>query len=88
MAASALFHIDCPELIAHSLVEYKQIIKLIESRELRLELRTKIQKNTESKALFNTKNYTSIWERPLKPCTLDGKKENNPKIWRSNDNGN
>ena len=66
VAASALFHIDCPELIAHSFIEYKQIIKkLIESRELRSELRTKIQKNTESKALFNTKNYTSIWEKTL-----------------------
>ena len=66
MVASALFHIDCPELIAHSFIEYKQIIKkLIESRELRSELRTKIQKNTESKALFNTKNYTSIWEKTL-----------------------
>ena len=66
VAASALFHIDCPELIAHSFEEYKKIIKkLIESPELRTELRAKIQKNTEAKELFNTKKYTSIWEQTL-----------------------
>ena len=66
VAASALFHIDCPELIAHSFEEYKKIIKkLIESPELRTELRAKIQKNTEAKELFNTKKYTSIWEHTL-----------------------
>ncbi len=66
VAASALFHIDCPELIANSVVEYKQIIrKLIESPELRAELRIKIQENTEVKELFDTKKYTSIWEQTL-----------------------
>ena len=66
VAASALFHINCPELIANSFVEYKQIIKkLVENPKLRAELRVKIQKNAQAKELFNTKKYTSIWEQTL-----------------------
>jgi len=66
VAASALDHIECQELIAYSLEEYFEIASgLIKNPEHRNVLRKKVLTNTQKHSLFDTQRYTRTWEKAL-----------------------
>ncbi len=66
VAASALDHIECQELIAYSSEEYFEIASgLIKNPEHRNVLRKKVMANAQKYSLFDTQRYTQTWEKAL-----------------------
>ena len=66
VAASALDHIECQELIAHSLEDYFEIVsELIKDTKYRDTIKNKVMANTLKYSLFDTQRYTRTWEKAL-----------------------
>ena len=78
VAASALHHIDCTALIAHSVEEYERIIgELIEKPDLRENFRAQIAQLAGQHEFYNTERYTLVWEKALRTVFrnwIDGEK--------------
>lgn len=66
VAASALHHIACSELIAESHESYYQLLDELITLEDKLEMiRCKVKENVKKYQLFDTQRYTRVWEEAL-----------------------
>ena len=66
VAASALHHIACSELIAESYDSYYQLLDELINDKKKLEMiRCKVKDNVKKHQLFDTQRYTRVWEEAL-----------------------
>lgn len=72
VCASLLTAIGIPELITHSLEQYKNVaIELANNRQKIIELKAKLKNNMSTMPLFNTKLYTQNLEKAYKKMYED-----------------
>jgi predicted O-linked N-acetylglucosamine transferase (SPINDLY family) len=72
VCASLLTAIGIPELITHSLEQYKNVaIELANNRQKIIELKAKLKNNISTMPLFNTKLYTQNLEKAYKKMYED-----------------